>query len=436
MTSEYDRVLKDGRAITVENKDVQRIRMFGDIVWEKIRETVLTLTSSTSSTSFVNSFTLTATLKDIYDEPVSGTIIFYDGENIIGSVETTTQNNISTATLTTSSTDIKTHQYYAVFEKTDKFKESRSQNISVAINKDTPKLVMLGTKTIYNTWKYGVQLQNSLGNNIKSKDIYIGTTKFGTTDKNGKVISTPIADKNGTMTIAYSFKGDTQYNAKTLTVAYTVKQYKSQGFSTYNVTGGQAYATSGTNKKYRPWHQLQTYSTSTKKFNYSYSECGVKNASDSSSGHPERHYIAGYSGTHDTPSPINIVFNTSSLNGTKTHSTKISCKHIQLTGQPAQNGGKPSIPGATLSSSIFTKNLSWGKPASYEKKGYDYAISTSKWTTSSATNSSSTGITNKTVGNSTSITCEYKQNTSGETGVLRMGKITLTINYIPKQAAL
>ena len=38
MTEPSNFRLKDGRTITIDNKDVQRIRILNDIVWEKTKE--------------------------------------------------------------------------------------------------------------------------------------------------------------------------------------------------------------------------------------------------------------------------------------------------------------------------------------------------------------------------------------------------------------
>ena len=86
-------ILKDADTIFIEGKDVERIKIFNDVVWEKIKATTLTLHSSTSSTSFVNSFTLTASLTETKTGiPVNGNIEFYDGNTKIGI--STTSNGI------------------------------------------------------------------------------------------------------------------------------------------------------------------------------------------------------------------------------------------------------------------------------------------------------------------------------------------------------
>ena len=43
MTEPSNFRLKDGRTITIDNKDVQRIRILNDIVWEKTKATSLSI---------------------------------------------------------------------------------------------------------------------------------------------------------------------------------------------------------------------------------------------------------------------------------------------------------------------------------------------------------------------------------------------------------
>ena len=56
--------LKDGTDITIEGKDVQRICILNDVVWEKTRGTTLNVTSSPSLITKGKNFTLTATLTE------------------------------------------------------------------------------------------------------------------------------------------------------------------------------------------------------------------------------------------------------------------------------------------------------------------------------------------------------------------------------------
>lgn len=418
MTSEYDRVLKDGRTITVENKDVQRIRMFGDIVWEKTRETILTLTSSTNSTSFVNSFTLTATLKDVYNEPISGIVTFYDGENIIGSAKTTIKNNTATAILNTSSTDIKTHQYHAVFEKTDKFKESTSDNISVTIKKDTPTLTQLGTTTsIYNEWDVGVQLKNSVGNPIKSKSITLsnGISGTKTTNAQGKV-KTTISGKSGTLTIKYTFSGDSLYNSVTKTVKYTVHTSKSA-------------------KAVSPAVLVET---DDKAGPYNYGKSGYcKNPKDDN-GH----------------STINQKWATLSLTGTSRCGV-VDCKGGMI-GAGGSNGGtwqracklKASFPHRTEKIKSMTFSYNDKKDKGWSNGGMPtYGKTTLTWNSVNKTKTAPgkdyadtvkkvSWDVNKVLSSNPNIYIYFARDTKGETGIIYLKNIKLTYNYIPVKQTL
>ena len=66
--------LKDGTSITIDGKDVERIRILNDIVWEKARATTLTL-QAPESIVVKQTFTLKAYLVDNHGEVVNGNII-------------------------------------------------------------------------------------------------------------------------------------------------------------------------------------------------------------------------------------------------------------------------------------------------------------------------------------------------------------------------
>ena len=223
-------ILKDADTIFIEGKDVERIKILNDVVWEKIKATTLTLHSSTSSTSFVNSFTLTASLTETKTGmPVDGNIEFYDGNTKIG-ISTTLN---GTATLTTSSNNISTHNYKAKYVGTKKHKPSNSSMVAVAIQKDTPKLSVLGTTTnIYNGWDIGVKLVDSKGNPISNRTISFSSGGTSKTTSNGKAIkSIGISTFDNA---AYTIKVKSQYAADN-TDDYNILTYSKESTSSSDV---------------------------------------------------------------------------------------------------------------------------------------------------------------------------------------------------------
>ena len=411
-------ILKDGKAITIENKDVQRIRMLGEIVWEKTRATILTLASSTNSTSFVNSFILTATLKDVDNNPIDGTINFYDGDTLIGNAKTTITNNTSTATFVINSNDIRTHEYHAVFNKTDKFKESTSSNISVVVKKDTPTLTQLGTTTsIYNEWDVGVQLKDSMNNPIKSKSITLsnGVSGTKTTNTQGKVTTT-ISGKSGALTIKYTFSGDSLYNSVTKTVTYTVN-------------------TSMTAKALSPAALVET---DDKAGPYNYGKSGYCKYPTDDKGH----------------STINQKWATLSLTGTSQCGVE-NCKGGMI-GAGGSNGGtwqracklKASFPHRTEKIKSMTFSYNDKKAKGWSNGGMPaYGQTTLTWNsiekTKTAPDKDYAGTVkkvswnvNKVLSSNPNIYIYFARDTKGETGIIYLKNIKLTYNYIPVKETL
>ena len=87
--------LKCGKTITIDGKDVQRIRILNDIVWEKTKPTTLILTGTPKSVTIGKTFNLVATLTDSYGEGINGDIIF-SGNGISGTKTIRATNGVAT----------------------------------------------------------------------------------------------------------------------------------------------------------------------------------------------------------------------------------------------------------------------------------------------------------------------------------------------------
>ena len=398
-------ILKDADTIFIEGKDVERIKILNDVVWEKIKATTLTLHSSTSSTSFVNSFTLTASLTETKTGmPVDGNIEFYDGNTKIG-ISTTLN---GTATLTTSSNNIGTHNYKAKYVGTKKHKPSNSSMVAVAIQKDTPKLSVLGTTTnIYNGWDIGVKLVDSKGNPISNRTINFSSGGTSKTTSNGKAIKS-ISGRtvNSTMNVTFSFAGDNYYNAKSLQKAYKILQYKSQASSITNlssVSGGPSSTScsscenTNNTQPYQKWDSINKNGES---------RCGRRDC--------YCYMIGTASGTWKRPAPLIATF--TKISGTI---QKITCSYSDKYDKGFHNGGYPSIKAPILTSNTYGSSKTSGNPNKASYSGHSV-----EWTGA------------KTMSSVPTIKFSYPANTAGETGIIYIKNIKLTVYYIPPKESL
>lgn len=417
-------ILKDARNIFIGNEDVQRIQMFNEIVWEKDRPTKLSLTTSTASTSFLNSYTLTATLSEDTQEeaPVTGMIDFYEiiDENdrskdiFVGKANTSTKNNISTAALTLTNNNIKTHKYYAVFKATGIYEQSQSSNVDVTIKKDKPQFTMLGTTNIYNTWKIGVKLTNSKNNVLKKYRVHYGDV-YDDTDSKGKATFTISGKTEGsTLSVTYKFNGNDYYNSCSLTKKYTIQKPASK---VSNITELDRVHSTSTDKKTKPYQYWYTINKN------GVSKCGQKDSDKA---------ISSSAGTYKRPDTLKATF--TKING-KVFSTKFSYADSILPGYPAQNGGYAKIgaPTITISHIDYTNKTQiadsgpkQGTPKAGPPNDNSYKTHSISWQNAS-------GLT---MSDAPTITIDYPANTVGELGVLYLKLLKLSITYIPTQSAL
>lgn len=415
-------ILKDARNIFIENEDVQRIRIFNEIVWEKNRPTKLLLTTSTTSTSFLNSYTLTATLSEDTQQqtPVNGTIKFYEkndnsNDTLVGTANTSIENNISTATLTLTNKDIKTHEYYAVFEKTDKYKQSQSTNINVTIKKDTPQFTMLGTTNIYNTWNIGVKLTNSKNNALNKCTVEYGSVSTTTNSAGKAIFSISGKTEGSTLSVTYKFNGNDYYNQCSLTKKYTIQKPASK---VSNITELDRVHSTSTDEKTKPYQYWYTISKN------GISKCGQKDN--------DKTAIASSAGTYKRPDTLKATF--TKING-KVFDAKFSYADSILPGHPARNGGYAKIGAPTITIShinyedktqIANSGPKQGVPKAGPPDDSSYKTHLILWQNES-------GLT---MSEAPTVTINYPANTGGELGVLYLKSLKLSITYIPTQTAL
>ena len=134
--------------------------------------TNISLTTSTTSTSFKNSFTIKATLTDESGNAVNGQIDFYQDGTKIKTLSTS--GGVASFSHTGS---VGTHSYYAVFGGDSSHFDSTSKTVNVTLTKDTPTITAL-TGDIYQDWVTACVLKDSKGNDV-GKTTLVGNGKPG-----------------------------------------------------------------------------------------------------------------------------------------------------------------------------------------------------------------------------------------------------------------
>lgn len=418
-------ILKDARNIFIENGDVQRIRMFNEIVWEKNRPTKLSLTTSTASTSFLNSYTLTATLSEDTQQqaPVSGTIKFYEkndnsNDTLVGTANTSIKNNISTATLTLTNKDIKTHKYYAVFERTGKYKQSQSTNVNVTIKKDTPQFTMLGTTNIYNTWNIGVKLTNSKNSALNKCTVKYGSTSKTTNSAGKAIFSISGKTEGSTLSVTYKFNGNDYYNSCSLTKTYKIQKLKTQDSKITSLEQskkGSHYYGSSTTECVQEWGRCKNANDTAP-----YQKWDIISATGESRCGRQGcycHIIGTASGTWKRPAPLTATF--TKYSGTV---KKVTFSFNDKKGKGYSNGGYPTIGGAT----VTLKN------AGVSNAEYTFSAPGTSYASKAKSHTWNCNVSSYTP----KVVINYPANTGGEDGLMFIKNLKVTIHYIPAQTAL
>ncbi len=403
-------ILKNADVISIENQDVQRIRMLNDIVWEKHKPTVTTLSISPTSTTYGSSYTLTATTKLSQNNTViDGVIDIYDVTNGANTKikSVTTTNGVAKHTISNASAG--THKYKAIFQQKGVYDSSTSSIQSCTINKKTPSFNEVGTATIYKGWEIGVKLtsnKTALANKKVSITIN-GSTYNKTTDSKG-IARLTVNLSPGTYTVTYKYAGDNEYNSITTTRKYTLKDYQTKNLSISSESLGSQ---SGSSQK---WEK-----------NSSGYQCYKNNLAKVNTGNG----IATANGTRKNPSPLTLTFN----KGTISKINKVSLSFVADQKPAVKNnagGGLFAAPSVTLNINGSNETAKTGKAFTKYKYYQNYYASKGPVTTSL-----SWSYSNGKSLSSLKVTIDYPASTGTEEGFITLSKITLTVSYIPTQTA-
>ena len=365
--------------------------------------TNLTINASNTSISFVEDYSLVATVISADESTVTGDVVFYEDNSIIGTV---TLNN-GVASLTYQNTAIGEHTYYAVFNETDNYLGSNSNESSITIVKDTPKISLL-TGDLYTGWKTVCFLTDSLGTPLDNKNVVISVSPNNstfadyskTTSAEGKA-GLNINWNPCTVYAKYVFDGDSQYNPVSVNSTFKIKDPLSQ--TKYPGTIVSVPATDSDGK--RAWDDKTCTSDS---------DTLVCNDITSSSG--------------SYPTPAKIQKNNGSWGFTIPEDATVTKIAVSW---KAKNGTKSSvsacinIPAASFTIyNVGSSNLT-GKGVVGGKNTY---------TTSTITLTSLNGATPTQINNKMSFTLfTNEKNTTGNTGSFYIMGLKMIVYYIPKQ---
>ena len=295
--------LRDCSEINIDNNSVERIEMFGDIVWEKIRATTTTLsiepaifdeTTNTYNITKNNTFTLKASTIDSKNTILqNGTIIFSNGTQSYNREITE-----GTASLSLTASSVGDYTWTATFQKTKKHKQSKN-TIKIKIKKDKPKLEIINKTTIiYNGWKVGARLTSSNGIPIVGEEYRVCANRVmyhhaHTSEKGVLQLNINTLPANADYEITFYFDGNNEYEAVSISRTFSVKQHKTMALYPVDWT----YTSS--QPPHQKWQKIDN------KFQC-YKE-SVPYCNDS-----QAQTIASYSGLRKQPSPLIIAFPTPS----------------------------------------------------------------------------------------------------------------------------
>lgn len=428
-------ILKDCTDIKIDNKSVERIRMFNEIVWEKVQATKTTLAISPSvkegnyyTVTKNNTFTLIATVELLKNNSTiqEGTIIFSDG-----SKEYIREIKNGKAELSLTAIHPETKTYTATFQQTKRYKESTS-NIEVQIKKDKPILQIWGETKVYDGWKVGVKMTASDGVtplSNKSFNICANGIRYGEWrgDDNEKItndkgivslsINTLVVNRN--YDVYFEFPGDEEYEDVHITQTYFVKPQETVELAIVGYDPGYK----DSEKHYQKWDRNGNTFSCYKKNQICYQ------SSDT---------IGTYSGTYNHPSPLKVYFSPVTIKNV----TKMTLK-FNSNQQPGCNGSyggalfnDPPAIRLSLDGVNFPPPNTDAVAIAFPKREYynGYFASTGpisqhlEW---DYTTASSQGILVYT--NQVSVVFYYPQSHGVEEGFLTLYDMKLIVSYFPPQ---
>ena len=365
--------------------------------------TNLTINASNTSISFVEDYSLVATVIASDESIVTGDVVFYEDDNIIGTVALSN----GVASLTYQNSTIGEHTYHAVFNETDNYLSSTSNESAITIVKDTPKLSLL-TGDLYKGWKTVLFLTDSVGTPLSNKNVVISVSSDNssfsdysrTTSDEGKA-SLNINYNPCTIYAKYVFNGDSQYNPVSLNSTFKIKDPLSQ--TKYPGTITSVPATDSEGK--RAWDDKTCYNDS---------DTLVCNDITSSSG--------------SYPTPAKIQKNNGSWGFTIPEDATVTKIAVLW---KAKNGTKSSVSACI---NIPAANFAIYNVGSSTLTGTGVVGGKNTYTTSTITLTSFNGATPTQINNKMSFTLfTDKKNTTGNTGSFYIMGLKMIVYYIPSQ---
>lgn len=366
--------------------------------------TNLSINASSNSISFVEDYTLVATVTSADESTVTGDIVFYEDNNIIGTV----QLSGGSAQLPYNNSNIGEHEYYAVYNETSNYLTSKSQTNKLNIVKDTPRLTVL-TGDLYQGWYTACMLTDSKGNALGNKNIVISISRDNSSFTDYSQVSTTDGKSKLQMNWApckvyskYSFSGDSQYNNVSTNTTFTIKNPLSQRKVGNPMTSSPA-SNSG---NYKAWTDVSTDGTS--------NPCGCPS-------------IASKAGTYRIPANLqknNWGFTIPS----SAKISKIVCEWSAKNGTQSSVAACINIPAATVTLSGTGKGSNLTGTGVVGGKN-TFTKSTVTWNNPGST---AAGVN----GSSMALVMKFGANTTGNTGNFYVLGPILTVYYIPSQGEI
>lgn len=384
---------------SVENNYYSSTSIHETITVEKLNTlTVLTSSNSSSNISFVEEFTLSATVSTDISQPIEGTVSFYDNEVLLDNVSLV--DNIANYTYSTN--EIKEHNFYAVFNGSSEHYSSQSGNLTINIVKDTP-IINVITGDIYQSWYTACIITDSLGRPLTGKDINIKVSSDNSTFSSYPQIS----DGEGksklqmgwnpcTVYSQYIFDGDSQYTAVTANKTFIIKSPLTQSKCTGTMTSGSNEV------PYREW--VNVYSNCDDNY------CKCTN-------------IATSSGSYKRPATLtgSVNFNLPANATVKNLKADWKSQLVKYT----SGSGYASIGAPTIiisgdgSGSAHTKTDGTPGKGSYVSGTFNYS-----------------GANAAGLNDGVAVKVQFPANTSGEIGQIYFIGVKLTATYIPAQEVI
>lgn len=366
--------------------------------------TNLAINASSNSISFVEDYTLVATVTSADESTVTGDIVFYEDDNIIGTVSL----SAGSAQLPYNNSNIGEHEYYAVYNETSNYLTSKSQTSKLNIIKDTPRLTVL-TGDLYQGWYTACILTDSKGNPLGNKNIVISISPDNSSFTDYSKVSTTDGKSKLQMNWApckvyskYSFSGDSQYNNVSTNTTFTIKNPLSQ----QKVGNPMVSSPASNSGNYKAWTDVHTDGES--------NPCGCPS-------------IASKAGTYRIPANLqknNWGFTIPS----SAKISKITCEWSAKNGTTSSVAACISIPAAT----VTLEGSGNGKALT----GTGVAGGKNTFTKSTVTWNNPGSTAARVSYKDMLLTLKFGANTTDNTGNFYVLGPILTVYYIPSQGEI